>query len=99
MISLTAALGLFVHDTQLGNMAITAITMPSIVADYNTGDVKLRPNLTSPHTDINSFSEITYNLRSQQPASRPRNEDDKKYIVQKRLTGNSFGNEYSWPSI
>jgi len=99
LISLTAVLGVFVHDTQLDNMAMTAISMPAIISNNNTGNLNPMPVDQHIHLETKSFLENTYNLRSQQPATQPRNKDEKKYVAQRRLMGNTFGNEYSWPSI
>lgn len=97
LVSLTAALGVLVHDTQIDNVAVTALSMSAIVSDSATNG--LRSGSHHVHVDRGSFGESTRSLRTHQPATQPRNETDKKYIAQKRLMGNSFGNEYSWPSV
>ena len=99
LISLTAVFGVFAHDTQLDKALVTAVSTPAVVADYGVSPVKLLTVDQHIHFDSGSFSGYTYEFGSQQPATQPRNEDEKKYIAQRRLMGNSFGNEYSWPSI
>ena len=96
LISLTAVFGVFIHDTQIDSALAANVSTPAIVSDYSSSPIKLLHVDQHIHFDSASFSN---NLRTQQPATQPRNEDEKKYIAQRRLMGNTFGNEYSWPSI
>jgi len=99
MISLTAVLGVFVHDARFDKVAMTAMSAPAIVADYHNGITNLLPSTQHIHSDVGSSIGSAFSLRAQQPATQPRNEDDKKYIAQRRIMGNTFGNDYCWPSI
>jgi len=92
LISLAAVLGVFVNDTQLNSIALTAIA-----PDYSHGSVSLLPNNQHLQSESSSFLNDTFSLRNQQPAVQPRNEEDKKYIAQRRIMGNTFGNDYYWP--
>ena len=98
LISLTAVFGVFAHDTQIDNAFITALSMPATIADIKSKPAEILSIDQHVHSERSSFSGITYNV-GYQPATQPRNENDKKYIAQKRLMGNTIGHEYSWPSI
>lgn len=82
VMSLTALLGVFVHDVQAGN--VTALSTAAIVADYRTETVDLLKTGQHYQAEVNSFLESTHNAGSQ-PSTQPRNENDKKYIAKKRL--------------
>jgi hypothetical protein len=98
MISVAALLGVFVHDAQFISVIQTAISTPAIVADYarSTSNLSTDQHL---HFDNGSSATSDYNLKTQQPSIRPRDEDDKKYVTRKRLSGNTFGSDYIWPFI
>lgn len=98
LISLTAVFGVFMHDTQIDKALITAVTAPVETSEFRTEPIKLPSVEQHIHAESTSFSN-TANLNAQQPATQPRNSDDKKYVAGRRLMGNSPGNEYSWPSI
>lgn len=98
VISLTAVFGVFVHDTQINKALITAVSSPAVSSDYRSEPLKLPTVEQHIHSESTSFTG-TSSLNSQQPATQPRNLDDKKYVAGRRLMGNSPGNEYSWPSI
>jgi|GEM_PF-657720 len=99
LISLTAVFGVFIHDAQLNSVAMAAMSMPAITADYSHGAVNLSPSNQHFQSESSSFLSSTYSLRAQQPATQPRNEGEKKYIAQRRIMGNTYGNDYCWPSI
>lgn len=100
IISLAASLGVFVHDMQLGGVAKVANeALPAIVSDYGGGLIELASRTQHIHSEAGTAIYSTYNMGSQQPAAQPRNKDDKKYVTQKRLRDNNFGNDYIWPSI
>jgi hypothetical protein len=98
LISLTAVFGVFIHDSQLNSVAMTAMSPPAITANYSHGAINLLSDSQHIQSE-SSFLSSAYSLRSQQPTVQPRNEDDKKYIAQRRIMGNTFGNDYYWPSI
>lgn len=98
LISLTAVFGVFVHDTQIDKALVTAISSPATSSDYCSEPLKLPTVDQHIHSESTSLTG-TSNLNSQQPATQPRNQDDKKYVAGRRLSSNTPGNEYSWPSI
>lgn len=97
-IAIMAAFGVFMHDTQLDTAIVTAVsTIPAIMA--SNGEVQIKTPDPHIHAERHTFALSGRHLRTNQPAIQPRNENDKKYVIQKRLWGNSFGSDYSWPSI
>lgn len=92
LLTLTTTFGVLVHDTQIDQATSIAIALPVAVATYGVADVSLKLNDLHVHAERVSFS-------SRQPSTQPRSNDDKKYIVAKKYSLNSFGGEYSWPSI
>ncbi|SRR5574344_1617806 len=100
VISIAAALGVFIHDTQLDNVVKTsAEALPAIVSDIQGGLSELESRSQHIHSETGTTVNMPFNMASQQPAAPPRNKDDKKYVTQKRLNDNNFGNDYIWPSI
>lgn len=97
-ITLMAIFGVLVHDSQINGVIALAIPAPAIVTELKTGTTNLSRTDLHPLSEISTFSGNTHNVGFQ-PAAQPRNENDKKYITQKRLLGNSFGSEFLWPSI
>ena len=96
LITLTAAFSVFVHDSQLDYAAITAIAV--VPAAIITSDVMaLAHSGEHVHSERGSFARTVRS--NNQTATPPRNEDEKKYIAQRRLLGDSYGSEYLWPSI
>lgn len=91
-------LSVITHGTQLDEVTVSVIAAP-VVNSYEPDFVRTLSGLHDSHIHVDSGSVARiYNSASQQPAAQPKNRDDKKYITQKRIKGNSFGNEYSWPS-
>jgi hypothetical protein len=92
LLTFSAALGVFMHDSQLDRATVTAFNAPVITAVDTSVNV---PKFSDFHTHTESSSE---QLQVNQPTAQPRSED-KKYIVSKKLVSNSAGSDYSWPSI
>ena len=99
MILLTAAFGVLMHDTQISNATITAVSPSKVVSNNHIDVMIIMRGNKHINIEINSFSDSTHNIKAQQTSTQPKNEDEKKYIAQRRLMGNSVGNEYSWPTI
>lgn len=98
LISLTAVFSVFMHDARFNNILMTAVSESTIVAD-NSGFHNTLGNTHHIHVEASSSLGNSSNLRTQQPAAQPRKDNDKKYIAQRRIMGNTFGNDYQWPSI
>ena len=86
------------HEAQIDGVVATVTSAPFITTEGNHIVSDIVAGNQHTHVD-SSFSGGSYNVKIQQPATRPRDEDDEKYISQKRITGNGHINEYSWPSI
>lgn len=87
--------GVFVHDAQFYDMATLSAVMPTEAITASVNEVDLLKNSQHIHPVVGSFS----NSSIQQTAIQPRNDNDKKYVSQRRRIGNTFDNGYSWPSI
>lgn len=94
MLALSATLGIFVHDTQIYNATKASLLSSSAIAEFK-GFEELKLLDSGKH--VHSENSVFYGLGYQQPTSQPRNKDDKKYVAVKRLVGNTYGSEYSWP--
>lgn len=82
--------GVLVHDSRLDHAAASAL--PAQIS-YTTTIEELKVNDLHTHAERVSF---TQNVN--QPSIQPRNDNDKKYIAQKKLATNTFGSVYIWPS-
>jgi hypothetical protein len=96
MLSLATMFGLLLHDTQI-DRATTIV--PARIASVSALESELKTNDQHIHAERVSVSENLGQLGNSQPRVQPRNENDKKYVTQKKVTANSFGSVYSWPSI
>lgn len=95
-LSFTAALGVFIHDSQIYKVAkVSSLDNTVILNRDNAGELKLVSTGSHVHVDSGAF----LGLGHQQPATQPRDRDDKRYVAVRRLIGSSFGSEYSWPFI
>lgn len=82
--------GVFVHDSRLDSAA--ASVLPAQVSAM-TALEELKVSDLHTHAERVGFTQSVND-----PSIQPRNDNDKKYIVQKKLTANSFGSIYIWPS-
>lgn len=92
LLTLSTSFGVLLHDTQIDRATTTALTLPAIVASYGAADIALK--LNDPHTHAERV-----HINASEPRVRARSNDDKKYIFSKKLRVNSYGSDYSWPSI
>lgn len=91
-LALTTTLGVVVHDTRIDKVASDVLGIPAAVATYASADAAMK--LSEQHTHTERVS-----LSFEQPRTQARGADDKKYIVTKKLNINSYGSDYSWPSV
>ncbi len=82
--------GVLVHDSRLDRAAASALPAQTSAI---TSLEELKVNDLHAHAERVSF---TQNVA--EPSIQPRNDNDKKYVVQKKLTANTFGSVYIWPS-
>lgn len=96
MLTLCTAFGILLHDTRLDH----AVAMsPVRISDITTLEAGLRWNDLHTHAERTSFSQNISSLKTSEPTTRPRDDDDNKYVVQKKPNANSYGSVYSWPSV
>jgi len=98
LLTITTSFGVLLHDTQIDHATSTAL-LPAAFATYAAADTVIKFNDNHLHTDRTSIGENITQLRSGQPRTPARSDEDKKYIVAKKLAADSGGSEYHWPSI
>lgn len=96
LISLTAAFSVLVHDSQIDFAAITVMAVPAAIISGDIASLGLADAGQHVHGERTSGSRT---MRTTQAATPPRNENDRKFVAQRRLLGDSFGSEFYWPSI
>ncbi len=96
-ISILGSAGILLHSIRLDS-ALAAWSNAAIVTDQGVSLANLQKSDQHPQTEISSFTDNTRGVSSQ-PAMQPRNENEKKYIAQKRTNGNEIESDYIWPSI
>lgn len=100
IISLVASFGVFVHDARLDTVAqAVAVPVSAITSENNNLNVDLNSRGQHIHSENGATIFHNINIRSQKPATQPRNKDDKKYIAYRRTKNNIISNDYIWPSI
>lgn len=98
-LSVSTALGIFVHDTKIDKFTITALALPAVVAGYDASAkiAHLSPDL-HPHAERLSLSQAVHDLRHANPRVQPRHNDDKKHLLQRHATRGNFSfDNYSYP--
>lgn len=99
LLTLSAAFGVLIHDTQVDRAASTILSTPSAIVSSGEQGIFSRMNDLHVHSERVSVSQDVDELKTSQPRVQPRDGDDKKYVVQKKSSLNLYGSEYSWPSI
>lgn len=96
LITLTALSGVIIHDTQINSVAAAAEKKPASSISREFEMTEIEPIHPSQHIHVESltFFSATYGSNSQQPSTRPRNENDgdKKYVTRERLAGDMVSN-------
>ena len=94
LLTISTAFGVLVHDTQLAHVAQVA-GVPAISASYiSTSEIAQKFADQHPHVERMNLGRST----SGEPSIQPRNDQDKKYIAQKKFNSNSTATDYYWPS-
>lgn len=99
LLTLSTAFGVVVHDTQLDMAAKTAMTIPIAIIGFVGTEVSLKLNDPHVHNESASVSQSVRELKAANPRTQTRGGDDKKYVIQKKASLQSYGSEYIWPSI
>jgi hypothetical protein len=92
IVSMSTMMGVLLHDTHTDKAALTAISGPSVYmsSDANT---KMLGGDPHTHTERHSFSQSISELKTENPRLQPRYIDDRKHILQKKLTKHSHNSE------
>lgn len=85
LLSLTTALGVFVHDTKMDQAAVTALALPVAILGLESVEKPLKIT-GDPHThsERGSLSQAIRGINGGTPRIQPR-DDDKKYHLQKKV--------------
>lgn len=97
LITLTTGTGVLLHDSRFDRATALAVPIPFSTEDVSDLAMMLRDQHV--HTERVSVGAAAQGLSIADPSIGPRTSDDKKYITSKKLTINSSGSEYIWPSI
>jgi len=98
LLTFSAMFGVLVHDSRIDH-AISVVAVPSMISGYNENESSLKLSDLHIHAERVSFSRSVGSVNSAEPTMRPRDEDDNKYVVQKKPSANTYGSVYSWPSV
>ena len=93
-ISLIALSGVFMHVSQLDNVAVLASTKPDDTYSEHAAS-KMNEAPKDTHIDMISFSGDTFSLRSQPPAARPREDDESDQKNNRQFKNDGSGDLYS----
>lgn len=97
--TISTVFGVLVHDTQLDTAAMTALTVAVPIVGYVGSGVSLKLNDPHIHNESISVAQGVRELKDDNPRTQTRGGDDKKYVIQKKASLQSYGSEYIWPSI
>ncbi len=86
LLSFSTATGVFVHDMQLDKAAVTALTIPVMMASYEAvGSSLPQVGASHTHSERGPLSQALHGLRSNStPRMLPR-EDNRKYVLSKKV--------------
>lgn len=99
LLTLSAAFGVLIHDTQVDRAASTIMSTPVAIVSSGESGVSSKMNDLHVHSERVSVPQNVDELKTSQPRTKPRDGDDKKYVVQKKSSLSLYGSEYIWPSI
>jgi len=94
ILTISTAFGVLVHDVQLTHVA-EAASIPAISVGFVAAS-EIAHKFSDQHTHVERMN--LGRSSSNQPSIQPRNDQDKKYISQKKFNSNSTATDYSWPS-
>lgn len=97
LITLTTGTGVLLHDSRFDRATALAVPVPFSTEDVSDLAMMLRDQHV--HTERVVVAGAAQGLTISEPSIGPRNTDDKKYIASKKLSINSSGSEYVWPSV
>lgn len=98
LLTFSAMFGVLIHDSRIDHAASFA-ALPIITSSHAEADSALKLNDLHTHAERVSFSRSINSVNTAEPTMRPRDEDDNKYVIQKKPNANTYGSVYSWPSV
>lgn len=97
-ISLMTASGVFMHDTRLDEVAVTAVTLPGMYAD--SAKTGLAPSDPHTHVERMSVGKVMHELTSRTPRVAPRSNEEKRHLMQNRIArGHHAFDNYNLPIV
>lgn len=98
LLTFSAMFGVLIHDSRIDHAA-SVIAVPAMVSSHNDIESSLKLGDLHTHAERVSFSRSINSVNTAEPTMRPRDEDDNKYVIQKKPSANTYGSVYSWPSV
>ncbi len=95
ILTISTAFGVLVHDAQL-NHVVAAASVPAISVGYVAAS-DLVHKFADQHTHVERMN--MGRTTSSEPSIQPRNNDEKKYVSQKKFNSSSLACDYCWPSV
>lgn len=97
-LSVLTLLGVVLHDTHVDKAAATAIALPVLAA--SAGAAVYISSSEHTHVERIAFARHSSLFRSTLPKIQPPRDDDRRYVLTKRLYMTGGGDQsYLWPSV
>jgi hypothetical protein len=87
-----------IHDTQIDRATVAALAVPVAFATLGAADTAQKLN-DHVHTERFRVPNTIEQLRSTQPRTQARGDEDKQYVSVKKFVSDGMGSEYHWPSV
>jgi hypothetical protein len=97
LLTLTTSFGVLVHDTQVDRATTTALALPVAFATFGAADAAIKFGDAHTHVEKVNVAKTLQELRSGQPRIQVRNDDEKKFVFNKKFAFDSGGSQYNWP--
>lgn len=99
LVSLSTATGVLIHDTHI-DQAASAMTMPALMANVDTTKSPHLNGADHTHVERASATQTLIHLNGHMPKIQPRNGEDKKHLMQKRvMRGHHTFDSYNLPVL
>ncbi len=99
LISISTLTGVVLHDTQFDKLTVRLLAVPAVVATVEGSQVLTTNNLHT-HVERASLSSTIRSLNASSPRIQPRNNDEKKHLLQKNVArGHHAFDNYNLPVI
>ena len=99
LMSFSTATGVLVHDMHI-DQALSSLAMPAAMASVDTTKTLNLGGADHTHVERTSLSQALRDVRVGNPSIQPRVAENKKYLLQKRVTrGYHAFDNYSLPIV